>query len=194
MPSSSYEHISWMVARIRELQPETILDVGIGFGKWGFLCREYLDLWIDKRFKPPWKRRIDGIEVWEPYISMLHNYIYDSIVIGNALEIIKAPVDFGLLPTYSLIFAGDVLEHLEKPEGMGLLDNLLRMADVVIVCLPLGHFPQGAVFNNPYEVHQSTWEVKDFDEYNLIASKEWEILSKAGRRYWSGIFNGRGAK
>ncbi len=32
--------IDWLV----ELQPRSVLDIGVGFGKWGFLAREYLDV------------------------------------------------------------------------------------------------------------------------------------------------------
>ena len=44
MPTSFHHHISKMVDWVVRLQPRSILDIGVGFGKWGFLCREYLDI------------------------------------------------------------------------------------------------------------------------------------------------------
>ena len=45
MPVSTPVHISHCLGRIIGLNPEPVLDVGCGFGLWGFLCREYLDVW-----------------------------------------------------------------------------------------------------------------------------------------------------
>lgn len=42
MPSSFHEALSIVVPFVIDLAPVRILDVGVGFGKYGFLFREYL--------------------------------------------------------------------------------------------------------------------------------------------------------
>ena len=45
MPSSQYYHISKIMEMIISLDRKSVLDIGSGFGKFGVLCREYLELW-----------------------------------------------------------------------------------------------------------------------------------------------------
>ena len=45
MPSSQHYHISKIMDLIININPMSILDIGTGFGKYGVLCREYLELW-----------------------------------------------------------------------------------------------------------------------------------------------------
>ena len=52
---------------INALQPRSILDVGCGFGKYGMLLREYLDVWHERYDKERWQVRIVGIEAFEQY-------------------------------------------------------------------------------------------------------------------------------
>jgi 16S rRNA G1207 methylase RsmC len=44
MPTSNYEAISKILGEILVLDPRSVLDVGPGKGKYGVLCREYLNL------------------------------------------------------------------------------------------------------------------------------------------------------
>ena len=67
MPSSRPNTIPTVVHLLRQLKPQSILDVGVGFGKWGHLFREYTDI-IEAEHDPAryqrknWRIRIDGIE------------------------------------------------------------------------------------------------------------------------------------
>lgn len=68
MPSSPYQHISKIMDIIYNLSPNSILDVGSGFGKYGLLSREYLELWDGRQKYQEFLRRIDGVEVfWQIY-------------------------------------------------------------------------------------------------------------------------------
>src|SRR4051794_2264798 len=114
MPSSRPNTIPAVVHLIRQLRPQSILDVGIGFGKWGHLFREYTD--IQEAENDParyqrqnWQVRIDGIEGFSNYITDMHRYLYNEIHIGNASELMPN------LPSYDVVFMGDIIEHLEKP-------------------------------------------------------------------------------
>lgn len=102
------------------------LDVGVGFGKYGLLRREYLELWDGReKFRPEdWLRRIDGIEIKANYILSHHRNINSQIYIGEALEIIqKFPSG-----SYDLVLIADVLEHFKKAKGFELLREALRIS------------------------------------------------------------------
>ena len=101
------------------LKPFSVLDIGSGFGKYGMLCREYLELW-DGRREYKFLRRIEGVEVFENYITPLHKFIYNNIYTENITEIIKK-IDY----KYDLVLLIDVLEHFTKEEGTWLLNTLL---------------------------------------------------------------------
>jgi hypothetical protein len=73
MPSSQYYHISKLMHMIIALKPLKVLDVGTGFGKYGALCREYLDLW-DGRQKYEFATQIDGVEVFKEYITLASSF------------------------------------------------------------------------------------------------------------------------
>ena len=45
MPTGNKYVIVPMIKLIEQINPKSVFDVGIGFGKWGFLLREYLDVW-----------------------------------------------------------------------------------------------------------------------------------------------------
>src|ERR1051325_4584169 len=116
MPSSRPNTIPIVIHLVRQLQPKSILDIGVGFGKWGHLFREYTD--INEAEKEPgryqrrnWRVRIDGIEGHAVYLTPMHRYLYNNIYVGDAPVLIKK------LPRYDLIFMGDVIEHLPKPAG-----------------------------------------------------------------------------
>jgi len=70
MPSSAPDHIPAVLKHVMKLQPKRVLDVGVGYGKWGFLLREYLESWNDRVHPEDWEITITGVEVWEPYTRL----------------------------------------------------------------------------------------------------------------------------
>lgn len=163
MPSSQYYHISKIMEMIISLNPKSVLDIGSGFGKFGVLCREYLELW-DGRQKYDFKRRIDCVEVFQQYISPLHQYIYDKVYNNNILDI-ATKLDI----RYDLILLIDVLEHFEKDDGTKLLKILLRNHECVLVSTPKNPSPQKDAFGNIYETHKSVWSPSELSSLGNIA-------------------------
>ena len=162
MPSSFPDALSVVASWVQALRPATVLDVGIGFGKYGMLFREYLD--VSPRGEhgqsydgPSASIRIDGIEAHAPYIGPLQRAIYDRIHVGDALA---------LLPTlgrYDLVFAADVLEHFTRADGERFLAVASAHAALgVLIVTPALDLEQDDVFGNPFERHQSFWTPDDF--------------------------------
>lgn len=184
MPSSTYDNLTPIVKTILEKQPKTILDIGIGFGKWGMLCREYLETWKGRVFPEQWQIKIDGIEIFEPYIEkfLWLKIFYNNLYLGNALEVIDK------LKNYDLIIAGDVIEHLSKEEGIELVKKCIKKSKCFIMSVPLGKvwLNNKIVANNPYGKHQAFWLIEDINkisqEFNnyKFTIQEWKGVRGKG--------------
>jgi SAM-dependent methyltransferase len=142
---------------IEEVNPKSILDVGVGFGKAGFLCREYLEVIKGTYQKKYWKTNIVGIEIYKPYLTPAVDFLYDKIIIGDAFQILDT------IQPFDVILALDILEHFERERGFLLINKILKKAAKrVILTTPAKFIPQGEVFGNPHETHKSLWRREDF--------------------------------
>jgi SAM-dependent methyltransferase len=141
---------------VEQAQPESILDVGVGFGKWGILCREMLEAKHGRLRPSEWRLRIDGIEIHAAYENPLWHLAYGHVFQGDVTTIIDD------MDHYDLIIAGDVIEHLDKDAGMELLCKLVQRGTLVVVATPRGYMEQGELLGNEYEAHRSGWEAQDF--------------------------------
>jgi hypothetical protein len=157
MPSSYHGFITKVLDDVCKAGPSSILDIGVGFGKWGLLFREYLDVFKGRYHREDWKVRIDGIEIFEPYIKDYHRYIYTNLYIGNAFKILDD------CDHYDYIFIGDCLEHFTKPVARSMIKKMLAKTNNLLISIPLTNkWPQGKAFGNKYETHHSIWNEKDF--------------------------------
>lgn len=170
MPTSVPYCVPIIASAARQLRPASVLDVGVGFGKYGMLFREYLDVWemrnVGDYDKGRWKTHIEGIEATGDYLTPLHEYIYDKVHVGDVRSVLAG------LGQYDVIIMGDVLEHFAKDEGGKVLDALFAHCNQ---CLLLT-FPENCAINhdvleNPYESHRSAWHRRDFGRFPRVASK-----------------------
>src|SRR5436190_5820502 len=166
MTSSRPNTIPIVIHLLRQFQPKSILDVGIGFGKWGHLFREYTD--INEAESDParyerknWRVRIDGIEGHAAYVTEMHRYLYNHIHLGDVRDLLPT------LPSYDLIFLGDIIEHFDKEAGMELLRLALTKAGkAVIVSTPKFETGQPDLCGNELERHRSLWSARDFRKFD----------------------------
>jgi ubiquinone/menaquinone biosynthesis C-methylase UbiE len=165
MPTSSPDPITYVCKKIVEVKPNTVLDVGVGFGKYGFLAREYTDIWNDRYFREEWKCTIIGVEIFAPYIQNHHRHIYDSIVVYDAYDYLQM-----LCPDFAfdLIICSDMLEHLPKEKGLKVLEQFKRVGKTSIVIVPVDVRPQGPVHGNKYERHVSSWSKEELEQFGNV--------------------------
>ena len=157
MPSSDTGTLGQVLNICLELNPNTILDIGCGFGKYGFLLREYLDVCRGNYPRIDWKKKIDAVEIFPPYITALQKEIYNKIWIQPIEEFVtKESLDYGLI-----LFL-DVIEHLSKKEGVNLLRKLVAEKNPLLVVTPRDFRVQGTSHGNIHETHLSHWKRKDF--------------------------------
>jgi len=160
MPVSPNHQISNVVELMKQANPKSILDIGMGFGKYGFLAREYLDLWEDRKNFYDWKVRVEGIEIFDKFITDFHRFIYDDIHIGDVRN--QIPIFLRNGKKFDLILVIEVIEHISREEALGLLKSISKMTRNVIITTPknIGH--QGAQYGNKHECHVSQWNEEDF--------------------------------
>lgn len=161
MPTSHFQQLNEIMLLVAICKPKSVLDIGVGFGKYGVLCREYLELWSGYNRK---EVCIDGIEVFQGYLSRLHDYIYNQMFVGDAL---------GVLPRfkaghYGLVLLIDILEHFSFADGLKVLTMCGEISDNVLVSTPKDFKPQNPEFGNEFEVHRSHWEIGDFDSFKPV--------------------------
>lgn len=168
MGTSNWQNISWCVQAIMRIQPQRVLDIGVGFGRWGILMREFGEVWFGRVRPDDWSIHLEGIEAFAKNVSSYHREFYSHLHVGDALDIIPK-----LDNEWDLIIFGDVLEHFAKSDGERLLDWSIDSSRYVLINLPLGDdWPQEDAYENPYEEHKAVWELKDFDHRPILASQK----------------------
>lgn len=186
MPISHWRNISCCLEYVRVVQPESVLDIGVGFGRWGILCREFLDICMGRYDRQDWKTKIDGIEIYQKYVKPYHAYFYNQILIGDAYNIIKK-----MKISYDLMILGDVLEHFEKDRAIELLNICLKKSRYVILNIPLGSgWEQGAVLGNLHETHRSSWRIEELQRF---PHKHFKVFfDEASKSFASFLMIGKG--
>lgn len=172
MPSSRPYHIPTVVDLIKAVQPKSILDVGVGYGKMGHLFREYTDIVASEsdpsRYqKANWAVTIDGIEGFEPYLTEMHAHLYDRIIVG------VLPEALGQLDhNYDFIFLGDIIEHFDKATGILVIKSLLKRCNrCLVISTPARETFQQESCSNDLETHRSIWKLQDLGSFGPAIAK-----------------------
>jgi len=172
MPSSTLDCLTEALELIIDENPLSVLDLGVGFGKWGYLCREYLECYRNQVYtRKDWKCRIDGVETFLPYIGAHQRSVYRKIYIRD-LDNPEKSCKWLSATHYDLYLAMDVLEHLHHWKEVL---NSIPKGSGIIAAVPNGESVQGVVFDNPHEQHVVTLYAPDlepyFDEVRLVKRK-----------------------
>lgn len=153
MPTSHIDNVPAIIKIVQRLAPKTVLDVGVGMGKYGLLIREYLGGDTGRADVV-----IDGIEGFDGYVTDIHRAVYRDL-----FETDFRDFDFRSAH-YDLYLMVDVLEHVEKADGHRILRD---MAGTVLVSTPRedhrAHYE-----HNPLEDHRSHWMLEDFADYRGV--------------------------
>jgi trans-aconitate methyltransferase len=137
MAHSADEGRPWMLERLQQIDPTSMLDVGTGAGIYADMFKNSFPLCT----------RL-GIEVWKPYIEQfnLHGK-YHELIVADARELDP-------LPSVDVVILGDVLEHMEPEDAVKVWTRARHAAKrAVYLSIPVVHYPQGAEGGNPYQVH-----------------------------------------
>jgi SAM-dependent methyltransferase len=81
--------------------------------------------------------------------------------------------------SFDCVVALDVIEHLDREDGLRLLASMESIAQrKVIVFTPNGFLPQPPAPDNPHQEHVSGWSVEDFEGrgYEVVGMNGWKPL------------------
>ena len=163
MASSFVSQIPSIIYLIQQLNPITVLDIGKGFGKYGFLIHEYLGI-DNKNHIDPSKSmveqsriKIDAIEADKDLLLPHLSHLYNNVFFGDVFDTYKATAN------YDLILMIDVIEHLDKEKAIQLIRHYLAKGSAMIIATPINFFKQ-ELYESEYEHHISHWTLKDFDK------------------------------
>lgn len=161
MPVSDLHGFTPIMNEVALLAPKTVLELGIGFGLYGVVCRQVLDAqW--GRIKPEsWTATIAGVESFGAYRNPAWE-LYDVVTDIDFTETVEP------LHGWDLVMMIDSLEHLTPDVGRPFLRALVKNNKHIIVSVPNGVMPQGEVYGNPHEAHLWTFNgVEEFEPYKF---------------------------
>lgn len=158
MGYSDPENKPWALEKIKEIDPKTVLDCGAGAGT-------YLDL---IKANLGYQTIVVGVEAWYPYIIK-----YD---LEDRYDILY-PIDIRDMASfqYDLVILGDILEHMSEDDAVLLWNRISEEAKYALISIPIIHYEQGALNDNPYEVHvEEDWTTeKVLQKFsNIVEYKE----------------------
>ena len=158
MGYSDPENKPWALEKIKEINPKTVLDCGAGAGT-------YLDL---IKANLGYKTIVVGVEAWYPYIIK-----YD---LEDRYDILY-PIDIRDMASfqYDLVILGDILEHMPESDAVLLWNRISEEAKYALISIPIIHYEQGAINDNPYEVHvEEDWTTEKVLQKlsNIVEYKE----------------------
>lgn len=151
MPSSNLALAPTIIHLVHVTQPhKSVLDIGPGRGKYGLLLREYLN-------EPP--EILDAIEVEPSYVTERLRAVYDEVFLDDVRNWSRQDLGF-----YDVVLLVDVIEHLDKSDGLELLG---RIPGRVVICTPEEFFSNGPGLP-PSEEHRSLWTKADFESVRTV--------------------------
>lgn len=140
MPGSVVEGKQLVKDFIIDHDLRTFLDIGPGEATY---YNAFEGIYID---------RIDGVEVWAPYVAQYELYRkYNQVIIADI-----SYLDWDMLPLdhYDLVLLGDVIEHMSVEQGREVVRKAADKADYVALSLPIYGYAQNVGYEgNWFETH-----------------------------------------
>lgn len=158
MGTSNWQQIPFCVEVLLDVCPMRVLDLGIGFGRWGMLVREFCEEWKGRSHRENWRVQLEGIEIFPKNVEEYHHFFYSWVHVGDAAQIIQQ-----MQERWHLIICGDVLQLWPRAIAEQVLSRALDLADYVLVNSPIGEgWERTSLSGNSFEEHRSFWQLKDF--------------------------------
>jgi SAM-dependent methyltransferase len=167
MPSSDFNMIPKVLSVVLAIEPDSILDVGVGNGRYGHLFRECFDWNWGRIEKNAWELMLCGVEIDPTYLTPVHEYVYDKIFVCDWFN-------FEVQRQFDLIFLGDVLEHWPDGKWRQALEKAKELSKYTIVVSPnwKGSLAQQSWHGHHQEKHWSILSPKKVGGRCLFASSK----------------------
>lgn len=123
-----------------QVNPKTVLDVGVGFGNYGMIARAFLDVWPGRLEKHKWQAKIDGIEYYKELKNPVYDFVYNKVYFGDAIKILPT------LEKYEAVILMHIVEHFEKEEAL----YFMKLAKA--------HCKKRIIIGTPSKFFKTGWE------------------------------------
>ena len=167
MGTSHPETKPWILEKIRQYKPKTILDVGAGSGTYVTMLKK----------NGYTRAAVDAVEVWEPYVKEFNLHSKYRRVYQTDIR------DFDKY-NHDLVIFGDILEHMSVEDALQVWDTASKYCAHAVISIPIIHYHQHAINGNPYEEHvKEDWSHQEvLDTFpNIVDSWQGEITGA----YWA---------
>ena len=145
-------------------ETDSLIDLGCGRGIVGALMRIY---------RSP--RNLIGVDVFPEYLKFCSDHgFYDECLLW---DLRRLPLPFKG-KEFDVATCLETIEHLPKDDGERLLDELDRIAKIVVVSTPNTFFTQPRFDGNRFQAHLSRWSVWDFSRRGYRIRGVGELKSK----------------
>ena len=125
-------------------------------------------------------RKVTILEVMEAYAAHYARRDDLRVICGDVRRLASLP---GVADRYDVIFWWHGPEHVSKPELPGVLAEVEKRAELVVLACPWGRSPQRGTDADPYREHKATLMPGDFEEWGYRVS----TLGAAGGRSASNL-------
>jgi SAM-dependent methyltransferase len=132
----------------------SLLDIGCGRGIIGAMCRIYRGV-----------SRLVGVDGFEPYLEFSRKAGFYDYTVLRDLNAVPLPFDSN---EFEVVTCTEVIEHLSEVAGQNLLDELERIAAMVIVTTPNVRFEQDEYDGNSLQRHLSHWRPAAFRKRGYV--------------------------
>jgi hypothetical protein len=142
-----YENGLW---DYKKYKIRTVLDVACGLS----LKSKYLSPEI-----------IVGVDVHEPYLREIESNVPYAVVKCDVRNI----SDIFIPESFDVVYALDIIEHLEKDESLDLIQSCIKIAkQAVLIETPKGYVPQNIDIQgfdaDHWQTHRCGWEVFELED------------------------------
>jgi hypothetical protein len=124
--------LSFCLEAIADVAPERVLDLDLGFGRWGMLVRELCDDAAGRVHRENWRTHVEAITPHSAGVEEYHHFFYDWIHVGDALQSLT-----GMTDRWSLTVLGELLRDQPPATAQELLAAVLDRSDYVLMLVPL---------------------------------------------------------
>jgi SAM-dependent methyltransferase len=124
----NWQHIPFCMDAVVGVDPEKVLDVGIGFGRWGMLLREFCEAGKNGDLSGRRRMQVVGVETLQKKVAEPARCFYDQIHLGDGVEVIERLED-----KWDLIIFDEVLQLWPGKAVDKTLRKALNVADYVLV-------------------------------------------------------------
>lgn len=156
MPIGCYSLVPDVAYRLATRRPRSVLDLGIGFGHYGSVVRQWLDNGI-----LPWDTYLVGVEGWEGYRNPAWQ-LYNAVVVDSIEGFLGQQTG-----CFDCVLLMDVIEHFEKAVGIELVERIQQVVapgGFFLIGTPAIFMEQDAVYGNEFERHRALWTAADFQQ------------------------------